>query len=671
MKRLYSLLWFVIPASFLFSGSVSLAQGDTYGLSADDFALFAAANTGGGLLPADFSGSFSIDMPGDDRDIDATLRGSGRLHLENGTLSAEVRVVGEYTVGGTSTPIDMQVTLDGSSVSNLSSQLTALLDDLTGISSPTVNPQDVIRVGLSTLVAVVVLDDSLGTLPQPITMTRSEDGGFFQFSARLSVANLISAALTQFFIDNLPDDGTPPDENELAALNAMALAIVAEGTTGFDVTVNPIDSVIRRLALDLNLPFFEINANTPPISIALNFTLNFGLPRGAQPPPTPQPEQTEVAAEAFPVIDMTQPGNDTTVEREPWEAVSVTPTGECPDWLVYHTDMTGDWEIFRLGELADAPNADANLTRGVGTRVFDIMPARSPDNRWIVFTSNRDANWEIYISAVEETDIRRVTYNTGAVDQDPVWSPVGNEIVFESNRGENWDLYLFDLTTGEERRLTYSTGNDIGAFWSYDGTKVIYQSDRDGYWQIYELTLATMTERKLSDGIGDDHAPQYSYDDQQIAFRSYRDGDNSVVYVMNADGSDPTRISDPAGNALNHAWSPENQLIGYQANLDGDDDIYVYEMASGTTRQLTNNTVDDYAPTWICGMQEIVFTSNITDDPNIFEAPALPIDDPSIDVLADASQLTVVPAFDQYPMDTPAEENASREESVPSPVKNR
>jgi len=154
-------------------------------------------------------------------------------------------------------------------------------------------------------------------------------------------------------------------------------------------------------------------------------------------------------------------------------------------------------------------------------------------------------------------------------------------------------------------------------------------------------------------------------------FRSYRDGDNSVIYYMNADGTDVTRVSDPAGNALNQSWSPQDQLIAYQSNLDVDNDIYVYEVETGITRLMTDNTIEDYAPTWVCDSTMIVFTSDVTGDANLFESPALPIDAPAIIVEQEASQLTFVPESDQYPLDAPSEENASRQDSLPSPVKNR
>jgi Tol biopolymer transport system component len=382
-------------------------------------------------------------------------------------------------------------------------------------------------------------------------------------------------------------------------------------------------------------------------------------------------EANVTGSNGFPTINLTSCTPDTRVVQRPvWASIPIG-GATCPDWLVYHTNMTGDWELFRLGDLPDKVQADPNLSRGVGPRVFDIMPTLSPDRKWVAFTSNRDGNWEIYLSAVEENSIRRVTYNTTAIDLDPVWSPNGDQIIYESNRDGNWDLYRFNVDTGEEARLTTDASNNVNAAWSNDASRIAFESDRDGFWQIYELNLSTLETRRLSDGSGDDHEPQYSNDGQRIVFRSYRDGDNSTLYTMDVNGGEVTRISDPVGNALNAAISPDSRFIAYQSTLNGVNSIYVYELASGVTRTLTDTASESYAPTWWCGSDVVVFTSDVTGDPNLFDAPVLPIQAKPIAVKQAARQLTFDTADDQYPESAPPEENASRQQQFPSPVKNK
>lgn len=344
----------------------------------------------------------------------------------------------------------------------------------------------------------------------------------------------------------------------------------------------------------------------------------------------------------------------------------------CPTFRLYHTDETGDWEIFRL----DSANEDTettqreNLSLGEGEGVDDMAPSISPNDEWIVFTSNRATvsgepeNWEIYVAPTgggNPDAVERVTYNTTAIDTDPVWGP-NNWVVFETNRNGNWDLYAIDMATGIEYQLTDDPADDINPFWSPDGQRLAFQSGRTGEWQIFELDLLSEGVRQLSDDTGIDVDPMYSFDGTRIAFRSYSDEDGeSRIGMMNANGSERRFITTADENATNHTWSPDDALIAFQSDLDGDLDIYVYEVGTETTRQLSDNDIPDYAPTWRCAGEVVTFTSDIAGNPDIYEEEARPIEAPPVLVEEDADQLTFEVFDDIYPQITPPEENASRE----------
>ena len=94
-----------------------------------------------------------------------------------------------------------------------------------------------------------------------------------------------------------------------------------------------------------------------------------------------------------------------------------------------------------------------------------------------------------------------------------------------------------------------------------------------------------------------DFSPTWSPDGSRIAFDSERDG-NLEVYVMNADGTGQTRLTDnPAADGV-PAWSPDGSRIAFMSNRDGDYEIYVMNTdGSGQTR-LTVNSAADVAPAW-------------------------------------------------------------------------
>jgi Tol biopolymer transport system component len=394
-----------------------------------------------------------------------------------------------------------------------------------------------------------------------------------------------------------------------------------------------------------------------------------------QPPQCVEPV-TEVDENGLPIYSLAPVCADTQLPKT-WTPVEPAPA-VCVDYAVYHTDVTGDWEIFRLGDLASDPGADANLSKGVGPNVVDVSPSRLPGGDWIVFTSNRDGNWELYIGKMDGTEQRRVTFNNFAVDTGAMWSPLGDKIVFTSNRDGNWNLYLLDLATGAETRLTDNPSNEIAAAFTFDGTKVVFQSDRDGLWQIYEVDLGTLEQTRLSDGLGNDFDPLPGPNGNLIGFHSVRDGEEARIYVMNADGSDVRAISEPGIDARNLSLSSDQSLLAFNSNADGDEDIYVYEFATRQIRKLTDNTTNDVAPTWLCDAPTIIWTSNATSDQvtpaevdDIYEANALPIDAPAINVADEAARLTNNEHDNRYPQNFPPLEFGSRASQQPPALRGR
>lgn len=400
-----------------------------------------------------------------------------------------------------------------------------------------------------------------------------------------------------------------------------------------------------------------------------------------RPPATPIPPSgsfintpicgADLAGTGFPIIDLTPCTPDTGLPRPAgWQPPTPLTVDQCLP-PIYHTNIDGGWELYRAGDLPGFPDAPANLSQGNDVLYSSISPALAPEGGLFVFTTDRDGNWELYIGSLDGRPPVRLTYNRTAADLDPEWSPLGDVIAFESTRDGNWNVYTIEVATGTERRITSNTASDLNATFSPDGTRLLFLSDRDGLWQVYEVELATGIETRISDGTADDYDPAYSPDGTQILYRSFRDGADGLS-VLNTTTGVTTPITEAGIDAANAVWSADSRYIAYNsAGDDGDQDIYVYDTETQTTRQMTDNTADDVAPSWVCATTDIIFTSNQDGDNDLYQSNALAIDAPPVDPLTQSSRITNDPSQEQFAISQPSHEMASRGGRLPGGARNR
>ena len=84
---------------------------------------------------------------------------------------------------------------------------------------------------------------------------------------------------------------------------------------------------------------------------------------------------------------------------------------------------------------------------------------------------------------------------------------------------------------------------------------------------------------------------------EMIAFTSEREG-NAEIYIMNADGSNPQRLTnDPAYDAW-PVWSPDGSHIAFTSTRNGEADIYVMDADGSNLRRLTYDDAIDIWPDW-------------------------------------------------------------------------
>ena len=86
------------------------------------------------------------------------------------------------------------------------------------------------------------------------------------------------------------------------------------------------------------------------------------------------------------------------------------------------------------------------------------------------------------LSILDLVSGKTTTLTSGpSTDNFPCWSPTRDSILFTSNRDGDWELYTIRTDGTELKRLATSPGNDAHSAWSFDGEWIAFSSARDDF----------------------------------------------------------------------------------------------------------------------------------------------------------------------------------------------
>ncbi len=201
---------------------------------------------------------------------------------------------------------------------------------------------------------------------------------------------------------------------------------------------------------------------------------------------------------------------------------------------------------------------------------------------WAVYDT-----YDIYRVGTDGSDLVQLTDVPG-YDAEATIGPDGR-IVFTSVRDGDMEIYSMDGDGGDVRRLTDRQGPDGGPFFSADGSKIVFRG------------------REIPDGE--------EYDDyKRLLDQGLWRPTSLEIFVMDADGSNLTQVTDLGGASFGPFFHPDGERIIFSSNWHNPEgrnfDLFMVNIDGTGVERITFNETFDGFPMFSPDGSQLVFASN-------------------------------------------------------------
>ncbi|MCP4684582.1 MAG: DUF5050 domain-containing protein [bacterium] len=291
----------------------------------------------------------------------------------------------------------------------------------------------------------------------------------------------------------------------------------------------------------------------------------------------------------------------------------------------------------------------------------------SYDGTELIFQSTRDSLEcdAIYRMNADGSNVRQLSSGQGVTTCSFI-APDDKSIVYAStheggencppkpdmSRGYTWSLYdTYDIYKADPDgsnlvRLTETPGYDAEAVFSPKGDKIIFTSVRDGDLDLYTMNPDGTNVERITNEIGYDGGAFFSYDGEWICWRASRphgadledymtllaDGlirpSKLDIYVMNLETRETIQLTDNGKANFGPYFHPDGTRVIFASNMHAERgrnfDLFVVDIETKEVEQITHYESFDGFPMFSHDGKMLVFASNrngsVPHETNVFIA---------------------------------------------------
>lgn len=228
--------------------------------------------------------------------------------------------------------------------------------------------------------------------------------------------------------------------------------------------------------------------------------------------------------------------------------------------------------------------------------IMSVVRMRYPINQWLVFTSDRTGQFDLYLTRLDSAEIQHLAPHPQR-DSHPNWSFNGGWIIFESNRNKNWDIFRIRPNGKSLKQLTSSFNIERFPYWDEDKTSVIYKRNHQFNANLLVRINADGSPSRNTNPITEYVNVALSPDGNYLA-REVHGNYQVLIYLDDLTTGETTQLTTHNGRDDNLAWSADGEWLAFESNQSGNWEIYIMRRDGTDLRRITDHPSEDRDPSW-------------------------------------------------------------------------
>ena len=221
-------------------------------------------------------------------------------------------------------------------------------------------------------------------------------------------------------------------------------------------------------------------------------------------------------------------------------------------------------------------------------------PAWSPDSKWIAYQSDYDGDeqWDIFMVSPKTGQVVNLTKTREIAEESPAWSPDGRYLAYmvKPKTSSVFEIDVYDMVMRQVKHLTTGTPKDklnAGPIWSKDGKLIVYtqQQAKGTDSNIFIADVASGKSTLLTPHNGEQlyTANALSPDARKLLITSNAANGYDNVGLLDVATKKIEWLTQDKWEISGGDFSPDGRYATWTANVDGNSDIYLHELAGGKT----------------------------------------------------------------------------------------